>query len=198
VLLWTKSTQNIRCSAVDLYTQRYAKCLILKLDACSCYTPTESYSFTALQLYNATALQLYTRLQLYNSTALQLYSHTALQSYNSTALQPYISTSLQLYSSITLYILKSIPLGVVKYAKHLNLNRTVCLGYYGQRALKTSGVALYTSTRNLWRNATPNQHSTKHGLDPWTGSKVPWTGHNKNRTSQRLWQSIVAQTHCAI
>ena len=43
---------------------------------------------------------------------------------------------------VNIIILKSIPQGVVKYAKHLNLNRTVCLGYYGQRALKTSGVAL--------------------------------------------------------
>ena len=101
-LLWTKSTQNIRCSAVDLYTQRYAKCLILKLDACSCYTPTalQPYSSTTLQLYNSTLDYSFTTLQLYNSTAIQLY----MQSYNSTALQPYSSTSLQLYSSITLQL----------------------------------------------------------------------------------------------
>ena len=30
---------------------------------------------------------------------------------------------------VNIIILKSIPQGVIKYAKHLNLNRTVCLGY---------------------------------------------------------------------
>jgi hypothetical protein len=39
---------------------------------------------------------------------------------------------------VNIIILRSKPQGVIKYAKHLNLNRTVCLGYLCQynRSLK--------------------------------------------------------------